>query len=1039
MSSKPKKIPALAPEIQRQIDDLHAGRSAALSVSADELDRLDELQKEIKYLTGLRSLLLYEFDIASFPSWLEELPDLQEIDIRTCGATELPSFLPNVRWAVNVDQIISFGHALDPSRIIGVSIDAQSSEQAVNNLFDLSRDDALRLGKFHVSTGIYHPFKPEQLKGQWKFYDLIESQLDEFLETHRELRELILFGFPIGRIPEAIRQMQAITDIMLTGVLPTEIPDWLFEAPCLRSMTLSFNNLSALPDSLSKAQGLQYLNLSYNKFRRIPTGLWKLSALENLRLGGCPLEEIPVDILRLGRLSSLDLSCVEGSSGHSNVPNELLTPPPEIAAQGIESIRRYWLQERDAGVDYLAEAKLLIIGESGAGKTSLAKKILDPEYELDNAEDSTEGIDVTAWQFPTSLRVRDQAGEHFLQRDFRVNVWDFGGQEIYHSTHQFFLTRRSVYVLVTDERKEDTDFEYWLEIVNLLSDSSPLLIVQNRKQGRLHRVDFGALRQRYPNLCGTLELDLADNSGLDATVGKIRRELEQLPHIGTSLPKTWRDVRLALEADTRNYISAADFFGICQANGFTYRDDMRQLGGYLHDLGICLFFQDDALLSKTVILKPEWGTAAVYRVLDDPEVTRALGVFTRADLSRIWSDAAYEAMRDELLQLMVKFQLCFQVPGSDTYIAPQLLTPSRPAYHWDENDNLMLRYEYDVMPKGIVRRLIVALHYQIALGDRLWRSGAVFAYEGSEAEVVEVYRRRLLTIRIRGGDPRVLLGLIDHELDIIHRSYPGIRFKRFMPCDCETCSASEDPTMFEVGELKDFAQAGAQIQCRRSRGLRDPVELLRLLSSDAPGHRSGILAMERPDSAPPAEPVQPEIFISYSWGGDSGAIVDEIQQKMADRGVLITRDKSEIGYRDSIQQFMRRVGAGKCVIVILSQAYLQSKNCMYELTQIASHSEFKNRVYPVVLSDAGIFDAMTRLRYIKYWEDKRTELDAAMKEISQEHLEGIREELDLYGDIRDTIARLTNVLADMNALTPEMHRGTDFEQLYRQLAAALQV
>jgi internalin A len=343
------------------------------------------------------------------------------------------------------------------------------------------------------------------------------------------------------------------------------------------------------------------------------------------------------------------------------------------------------------------------------------------------------------------------------------------------------------------------------------------------------------------------------------------------------------------------------------------------------------------------------------------------------------------------------------------------------------------------MPKGIVRRLIVALHYQIASGDRLWRSGAVFEYEGSAAEVVEAYRRRLLTIRIRGGDPRVLLGLIDKELGIIHRSYPGIRFKRFTPCDCETCSASNDPTMFEAEELKDFARTGDPIQCRRSRRMRDPAELLRLLSSDAPDGRSRILAMERPDPVPQVEPVRPEIFVSYSWGGDSEALVDEIQRRMTERGVLVTRDKSEIRYRDSIQQFMRRTGAGKCVIVILTKAYLESQYCMYELTQIASHAEFARRVYPVVLPDAGIFDARNRLRYVRYWEDKRAELDTEMRKGSQEHLEGIREDLDLYGDIRDTVARLTNVLADMNTLTPEMHRGTNFEQLYQQLAAALQV
>ena len=74
---------------------------------------------------------------------------------------------------------------------------------------------------------------------------------------------------------------------------------------------------------------------------------------------------------------------------------------------------------------------------------------------------------------------------------------------------------------------------------------------------------------------------------------------------------------------------------------------------------------------------------------------------------------------------------------------------------------------------------------------------------------------------------------------------------------------------------------------------------------------------------------------------------------MAERGVLVTRDKSEIRYRDSIQQFMRRIGAGKCVIVILEKAYLESKNCMYELTQIASRPEFAPRVYPIVMPDAG--------------------------------------------------------------------------------------
>jgi len=891
---------------------------------------------------------------------------------------------------------------------------------------------ALAIAELSVEAPLIgYPRSLKRMKSIWECFDFINSRIDEFLDGQRGLRVLSLFGFPAGRIPEPIRQLPSLDTLMLASIFPPEIPDWLFEIPELTWLHLGFNNLSGLSDALGSARGLEYLSLAYNRIGQIPAGVWELAALSTLDLTGCPIEQIPSDILRLDRLSRLDVS----TSSPGVMPKELVVPPPEIAAQGVEAIKRYWSQERSAGIDYLAEAKLLIVGEPGAGKTSLAKKIIDPRYQLRTNQPSTEGIDVLAWQFPASIQVRDQVGEHLLKRDFRVNIWDFGGQEIYHSTHQFFLTRRSVYVLVTDERKEDTDFEYWLEIVNLLSDGSPLLIVQNRKQGRQHGVDIGALRQHYPNLVGPLVVDLADNSGLGAAVARIRLELEQLPHIGTALPKTWRAVRLALEADPRNYISVADFLAVCRAYGFTDSEDMRQLGGYLHDLGIFLFFQDDALLSKTVILNPEWGTAAVYRVLDDPQIADALGVFTRADLARIWSNATYQPMRDELLQLMVKFQLCFQVPGSDIYIAPQLLTPSQPSYHWDERYNLTLRYEYDVMPKGVVRRLIVALHYQIA-GNLLWRTGAVFEYEGSRAEVIEVYRRRLLTIRIRGGDPRVLLGLIDHELGIIHRSYPGIRFKKSTPCDCETCAASGEPTMFEIGDLKDFAQTGDLIQCLRSRQMRDPAALLRMLSPDAMDRQR---SAGRPGAAPREVLVQPEIYISYKWGGDSGALVDEVQRRMGDRGVLITRDKNEVRYRDSIQQFMDRIGAGKCVVIVLSKAYLESRNCMYELTRIAGRPEFGRSVYPVVMPDAGIFDPVTRVGYIKYWEAKRDELAAAMKEIGQEHLEGIRDDLDLYEDIRNTIARITSVLADMNTLTPDMHRDTDFEQLYTQLAAALQV
>ena len=128
----------------------------------------------------------------------------------------------------------------------------------------------------------------------------------------------------------------------------------------------------------------------------------------------------------------------------------------------------------------------MIVGEGGAGKTSLAKKIEDENYKLNSDEKSTEGIDVIKWKFPLPNG-----------QEFRVNIWDFGGQEIYHETHQFFLSKRSFYILVADSREENTNFYWWLKVVELLSENSPVLIIKNEKQNRSCNINERELRGEF--------------------------------------------------------------------------------------------------------------------------------------------------------------------------------------------------------------------------------------------------------------------------------------------------------------------------------------------------------------------------------------------------------------------------------------------------------------------------------------------------------------------------------------------------------------
>ena len=99
---------------------------------------------------------------------------------------------------------------------------------------------------------------------------------------------------------------------------------------------------------------------------------------------------------------------------------------------------------------------------------------------------------------------------------------------------------------------------------------------------------------------------------------------------------------------------------------------------------------------------------------------------------------------------------------------------------------------------------------------------------------------------------------------------------------------------------------------------------------------------------------------------------------------------------------MERIGRGKCVIAIIDDKYLKSPNCMFELIQVSKNGDFSDRIFPVVLPDAQIYDSVARLNYVSYWERKKDELSKALQGVGPEFLQGFREEIDRYTEIRNT-------------------------------------
>jgi internalin A len=611
-----------------------------------------------------------------------------------------------------------------------------------------------------------------------------------------DLKILDLSNNQISSIPSSIDKLQNLTGLFLRSNKLNGLPAEIAHLRKLSVLDLSNNNYSYLPEFISALSALMGLYINNNQLSALPGSITTLKDLIWLELANNNFSNFSEDLLKLPYLHILDLS-----------GNPLVKPPSEVAFQGVNAIREYFRQIGAGGEDYLYEAKLLVLGEGGAGKTSLARKIKNPNYRLIMDEKSTEGIDVIKWIFPL------ENGNFF-----RVNIWDFGGQEIYHTTHQFFLTKRSLYVLVADTRKEDTDFYYWLNVVELLSNNSPLLIIKNEKQDRHREINERQLKGQFENLKDILATNLADNRGLEKVIDEIKHKIKALPHVGSLLPSTWVRVREILENNKRNFISITEYLDICRKNGFTETKDSLQLSDYLHDKGVFLHFQDDPLLKKIVILRPQWGTDAVYKVLDNQNVIRNLGHFTYVDLSNIWSEIEYADMRDELLRLMMKFKLCYEIPSTPgTYIAPQLLTENQPSYDWDPKDNLYMRYRYEFMPKGILTQFIVTMHSFVREQRYVWRSGVIIEKDKTLAEIIEYYGKREIHIRIAGAHKTELMAIITYQLDQINNTYKRLKFAELIPCNCFVCKSANEPYFFHYEILKKFIEDQQdEIQCQHS-------------------------------------------------------------------------------------------------------------------------------------------------------------------------------------------------------------------------------
>ncbi len=756
---------------------------------------------QIAKVKGRRSLDLSNLGLTKIPAELNKLNQLVSLDLSHNYLTDLepPISLNHLKW-IDLSQ-----NKL--SRINGLEklVSLETLYLSNNNISEISGlENQQQLTTLFLRYNQISEIKNLSVLDQITWLSLAHNQIDKIqgLENLSALRTLDLRYNKILTINglESLDQLNQL-HIDNNGLTHTTGLESLTK---LNFLDLSYNQIDDL-EALKALTNLKQLHLQNNNISKFPEFLLHL--------------KLPI-IFEAD--SSSILECIRIES------NPVTIPHPSIMKKGNEAIMMYFKESRKSGEEQLNEAKLILLGDGRAGKTSFANSLLGKE--LPKEVDRTKGVEIVVGEYSYPIA---------NETNFKLNIWDFAGHDKYKTLHQLFYTESSVYVMLSESGSDNTDFDDWFQTAALFGKGSPLIVILNEFNSGigLGSFDTNYWRKQFPELLNEVfTVNLGTRENLQSAENYIQLIAQTLPHTKYALPSNWVAVRRVLH-DRRNqqFITLNEYLRICKENDVPDKKSALLLSSILHTVGDCLHYQNNDLLRQFIILKNTWATDAVYKILDDTIVAGSkFGFFDRSDLKRIWASEEYEDMRPQLLELMKQFKLAYQLPGREEYVTPPLLPQSYPEnFTWPDQHSLELYIEYEFLPKALLTQFIVSRHYDIAKERTLvWRHGVILEWPDealAEVSKTKLQGRDALYIRAQGANRKGLMTVIIKTFRELHGMYyDGIKCDEKVPCTCNGCSTRQNRQhYFEFANLKLRLEKGKfEVECDRSLETLNVLKLL---------------------------------------------------------------------------------------------------------------------------------------------------------------------------------------------------------------------
>ena len=535
------------------------------------------------------------------------------------------------------------------------------------------------------------------------------------------LTNLYLFDNGVSDV-SALGGLTFLTSLSLSGNEVREIST----LSGLTSLTDLFLANTAVSDIsvLKKMKLLTTLDLENTKVSSLGECLNECQKLETLDLSGLILDKLPESLFTLGINYENFTPADKGINLHHTT---LRTQPVSLFFQSRELIADYYAQ-RQIPVN---ETKVIFLGWEGVGKTHTIRRIKNGNRKIDEKLKETPGISITPITFEE-------------EPVYRINFWDFGGQEIMHSMHRCFLTDRTSYIIVVSTRFGDLTGQArdWLKSVESFAGRSPVLIFINEwSEGTNYGLDERSLREEYPNIVGVVRCSAKDGEEQDfaRVTEAIKRLARGSDSVGMDFPEKWENIRQRIikEGEEHYYINLTDFRRICRENGVENEDIQGWLLEWFNDLGECFSYRLEELKSMPEqdfkVLNPEWLTNAIYIIIREMRDVASKGfvshegIENKLDHSDKGTLPGVGYSKEEcqyVLAVMRKFLLSYEVPGKKREFIPALLPDEKPEGLQFGEAKGFISYEmkYQYLPENVIHNLMIGMYDWLDY-EKCWRKG----------------------------------------------------------------------------------------------------------------------------------------------------------------------------------------------------------------------------------------------------------------------------------------------------------------------------